>query len=66
MGLDATRSRPGPRPVRYIEVLIGSPGWFAALDPDGPLDAAVSTTALHCPEPDTLREIHRDLAAALR
>ncbi len=55
-----------PDAARYVEVMIGAPGWLAALDLDGPLDAAVSTTALHYPEPDTLREIYRELAAALR
>ncbi|MCC9310585.1 class I SAM-dependent methyltransferase [Kitasatospora sp. RB6PN24] len=52
--------------VRFVEVLIGQPGWVDALELDQPLDAAVSSTALHYPEPQTLREIYRDLGGALR
>ncbi|MDH6108581.1 SAM-dependent methyltransferase [Kitasatospora sp. MAP12-15] len=55
-----------PDAARYVEALIGEEGWLAALDLDGPLDAAVSTTALHYPEPDRLRAIYRELAAVLR
>ncbi|MDH6117743.1 class I SAM-dependent methyltransferase [Kitasatospora sp. GAS204B] len=52
--------------VRFVEVLIGQPGWIEALELDRPLDAAVSSTALHYPEPASLREIYRDLAGVLR
>lgn len=52
--------------VRFVQTLIGAPGWVAALGADGPLDAVVSTTALHYPTPDTLATIYRDLATALR
>lgn len=52
--------------VRFVEVLIGRPGWIEALELDRPLDAAVSSTALHYPDPRTLREIYRDLAGVLR
>ncbi len=52
--------------ARYVEVTIGEPGWLAELGLDGPLDAAVSTTAPHYPEPHTLRQIYRDLASVLR
>ncbi|MDH6574466.1 class I SAM-dependent methyltransferase [Kitasatospora sp. MAP5-34] len=55
-----------PDAARYVEVLIGQEGWIEALELDRPLDAAVSTTALHYPEPDNLREIYRELAAVLR
>ncbi|WP_329561433.1 class I SAM-dependent methyltransferase [Kitasatospora sp. NBC_01266] len=52
--------------VRFVEVLIGRPGWIEALGLERPLDAAVSSTALHYPRPERLREIYRDLAGVLR
>ncbi|WP_327064867.1 class I SAM-dependent methyltransferase [Kitasatospora sp. NBC_01250] len=57
-----------PDAARYVEVLIGEDGWLAELELelDGPVDAVVSTTALHYPAPERLREIYRELAAVLR
>ena len=52
--------------ARYVDTVIGDDGWTDALDLDRPLDAAVSTTALHyLPEPTLLRT-YRRLAALLR
>lgn len=52
--------------LRYAEVMIGAPGWLDALALDRPLDAAVSTTALHYLGGETLREVYRELAGRLR
>ncbi|MBL1086519.1 class I SAM-dependent methyltransferase [Streptomyces actinomycinicus] len=52
--------------ARYVDAVIGDNGWTEALELDRPLDAAVSTTALHyLPEP-TLLDTYRRLAALLR
>ncbi|MEU9122456.1 class I SAM-dependent methyltransferase [Streptomyces sp. NPDC048506] len=51
--------------ARYVEAVIGRPGWLDALALDRPLDAAVSTTALHYLDEPTLRRVYRDLAARL-
>ncbi|WBP90360.1 CobW family GTP-binding protein [Kitasatospora cathayae] len=55
-----------PDAARYAEVMIGEPGWTEKLALDGPVDAVVSTAALHYPRPDRLGEIYRDLADVLR
>ncbi|MGI5347153.1 methyltransferase domain-containing protein [Streptomyces sp. CA-250714] len=52
--------------ARYIEAVVGEPGWIQALGLDRPLDAAVSTTALHYLPPDTLQRTYQQLAEALR
>ncbi|GAA2544303.1 MULTISPECIES: class I SAM-dependent methyltransferase [Streptomyces] len=52
--------------ARYVDAVIGEEGWTDALGLERPLDAAVSTTALHyLPEP-VLRDTYRRLAALLR
>ncbi|MEU3252389.1 class I SAM-dependent methyltransferase [Streptomyces sp. NPDC006997] len=52
--------------ARYVDTVIGADGWTDALGLDRPLDAAVSTTALHyLPEP-VLQRVYRALAALLR
>ncbi|MFC8872906.1 class I SAM-dependent methyltransferase [Streptomyces sp. NPDC057148] len=52
--------------ARYVDTVIGADGWTDALGLDRPLDAAVSTTALHyLPEP-VLLDTYRRLAALLR
>jgi SAM-dependent methyltransferase len=52
--------------ARYVDTVIGEEGWTDALGLERPLDAAVSTTALHyLPEPSLLRT-YRSLAALLR
>ncbi|MYS90569.1 MULTISPECIES: class I SAM-dependent methyltransferase [Streptomyces] len=55
-----------PDAARYIDAEIGAPGWTWTLDLDRPLDAAVSTTALHYLDRDTLLRTYRQLAALLR
>ncbi|MEV7423597.1 class I SAM-dependent methyltransferase [Streptomyces sp. NPDC091212] len=55
-----------PDAARYVDVEIGEEGWTAALELDRPLDAAVSTTALHYLSENTLRRTYAQLAAALR
>ncbi|MFI8193744.1 class I SAM-dependent methyltransferase [Streptomyces sp. NPDC085946] len=52
--------------ARYVDTVIGEEGWTAALGLDRPLDAAVSTTALHYLGLDALRRTYRELAAVLR
>ncbi|ANS63552.1 hypothetical protein SLINC_1328 [Streptomyces lincolnensis] len=52
--------------ARYVDAVIGETGWTEALDLDRPLDAAVTTTALHYLDDDTLRRTYRQLAALLR
>ncbi|GHH09172.1 class I SAM-dependent methyltransferase [Streptomyces lanatus] len=52
--------------ARYIDTVIGADGWTHALRLDRPLDAAVSTTALHYLDPDALLRTYRQLAALLR
>ncbi|MFI2426766.1 class I SAM-dependent methyltransferase [Streptomyces sp. NPDC018955] len=52
--------------ARYVDTVIGEEGWTRALGLERPLDAAVSTTALHyLPEPALLRT-YRSLASLLR
>ncbi|AEM83049.1 class I SAM-dependent methyltransferase [Streptomyces violaceusniger] len=52
--------------ARYVDTLIGDDGWTDALELGRPLDAAVSTTALHyLPEP-TLLCTYRRLGSLLR
>ncbi|PJE99408.1 methyltransferase [Streptomyces carminius] len=52
--------------ARYVDAVIGEEGWTESLGLERPLDAAVSTTALHyLPEPVLLRT-YRRLAALLR
>lgn len=55
-----------PQIARWVETLIGRPGWIDALGLDRPLDAVVSSTALHYPPPETLLGIYRDLAGVMR
>ncbi|MEJ8640957.1 class I SAM-dependent methyltransferase [Streptomyces sp. MS1.HAVA.3] len=52
--------------LRYVEAVIGEPGWLDALALDRPVDAAVSTTALHYLGTETLRRVYRELADRLR
>ncbi|MGQ4513364.1 methyltransferase domain-containing protein [Streptomyces sp. DW26H14] len=58
---------PGPTgSVRYVEAVIGARGWTASLGLDGPLDAAVSTTALHYLPDHRLQRVYEQLAGILR
>ncbi|MFC5723900.1 class I SAM-dependent methyltransferase [Streptomyces gamaensis] len=52
--------------ARYVEAVIGAPGWLDRLALDRPLDAAVSTTALHYLGEPALRRVYGQLAARLR
>ncbi|MGW6905384.1 class I SAM-dependent methyltransferase [Streptomyces sp. NPDC054940] len=52
--------------ARYVDAVIGEEGWTHALRLERPLDAAVSTTALHYLSPDALHRTYRQLAALLR
>ncbi|MFJ7071557.1 methyltransferase domain-containing protein [Streptomyces sp. NPDC098781] len=52
--------------ARYVDAVIGEDGWTDALSLGRPLDAAVSTTALHYLAPDTLYRTYRQLAGLLR
>ncbi|MBV9026775.1 MAG: class I SAM-dependent methyltransferase [Streptomycetaceae bacterium] len=56
----------GPPVVRYVEAVIGADGWTSALGLDGPLDAAVSTTALHYLSDEQLQRVYGQLAGILR
>lgn len=52
--------------ARYVEAAMGSDAWVAAMGLDRPVDAVVSTTALHClPEP-LLRRTYHQLGALVR
>jgi SAM-dependent methyltransferase len=52
--------------LRFADVDLRTPGWTDLLGLDGPLDAVVSTTALHwLPEPD-LRTVYAAAAGRLR
>ena len=55
-----------PGVVRYVEAVIGEEGWTTALGLDGPLDAAVSTTALHYLPDQILQNVYTQLAGILR
>lgn len=55
----------GPR-VRLVEADLGYPTWPDRLGFTGPLDAAVSSTALHWLDPDPLAALYRTLAERLR
>ncbi len=55
-----------PDAARYVDAVIGAPGWTEVLALDRPLDAAVSTTALHYLDLHTLRRTYEQLAARLR
>jgi trans-aconitate methyltransferase len=58
---------PGPATgVRYVEAEIGAEDWTSSLGLDGPLDAAVSTTALHYLPNHRLQRVYGQLAGILR
>ncbi|MGW4490836.1 class I SAM-dependent methyltransferase [Streptomyces sp. NPDC004376] len=51
--------------ARYVEAMIGAEGWTDALGTDRPVDAAVSTTALHYLAEPALLGAYRSLSALL-
>lgn len=55
----------GPR-VRLVEADLGDPSWPERTGLTGRWDAAVSSTALHWLDPDTLAALYRTLAERLR
>lgn len=63
--LELGSSHYGPA-LRYVEAVIGKPGWLDALALDRPVDAVVSATALHYLGESTLRQVYRELAERLR
>ncbi|MEU3264573.1 class I SAM-dependent methyltransferase [Streptomyces bacillaris] len=52
--------------ARYVDTVIGADGWTDLLRLDRPLDAAVSTTALHYLTEPVLLRTYRALASLLR
>lgn len=58
----ARATRPREARVEYLQADLAESGWLSW----GPVDAAVSTTALHWLRPERLAEVYRDLAGALR
>ncbi len=55
-----------PDAARYVDTVIGADGWTDALGLQRPLDAAVSTTALHYLSEPVLLDTYRRLAELLR
>jgi len=52
--------------LRFAEADLRQPGWSGGLGLDGPVDAAVSTTALHWLPPGALAAMYAELATVLR
>lgn len=52
--------------VRFVDADLAEPGWSAGLDLPGPVDVAVSTTALHWLPEDRLGEVYAETARLLR
>ncbi|MER8029944.1 class I SAM-dependent methyltransferase [Streptomyces bauhiniae] len=52
--------------ARYVEATIGADGWTDVVGVDRPVDAAVSTTALHYLAEPSLLDTYRSLAGLLR
>ncbi|GAA4798790.1 class I SAM-dependent methyltransferase [Streptomyces ziwulingensis] len=52
--------------ARYVDAVIGADGWTRSLELVRPVDAAVSTTALHYLDEPTLLDTYRAVAALLR
>jgi SAM-dependent methyltransferase len=59
----ANADRPG---LRFVAADLRHPGWAAKLNLDRPVDAAVSTTALHWLSPGALAAMYAELAPLLR
>ncbi|GGU29870.1 class I SAM-dependent methyltransferase [Streptomyces violascens] len=52
--------------ARFVRTAMGTDGWIEELELGGPLDAVVSTTALHCLGTDALNRTYTDIAAVMR
>ncbi len=63
--LELARTR-HPRAARYVQAVIGEEGWIGRLGLSGPVDAVVSTTALHYLPEEDLRRAYADLTRVLR
>ncbi|MEV6397008.1 class I SAM-dependent methyltransferase [Streptomyces sp. NPDC051907] len=63
--LELGSSHYGPA-LRYVEAEIGAPGWLDGLALGRPVDAAVSTTALHYLGEAALGRVYGDLARQMR
>ncbi|HEY9244717.1 MAG TPA: class I SAM-dependent methyltransferase [Streptosporangiaceae bacterium] len=59
----AFTDRPG---LRFFSVDLRQPGWAGQLGLDRPVDAAVSTTALHWLPPEALTAVYAELAQVMR
>ena len=52
--------------INVVDVDLAVPDWSAGLELDGPLDAAVSSTALHWIRPELLGAVYQEVARLLR
>lgn len=55
-----------PDAARYVEAVIGEPGWTSTLGLEEPVDAVVSTTALHYLPEHLLHSTYAELTTLLR
>ncbi len=62
----AREANAGRTGLRFADLDLGAPGWAASLGLDRPVDAAVSTTALHWLDETSLRAAYAELASVLR
>jgi SAM-dependent methyltransferase len=63
LGRAAWADRPG---LRFADLDLRDPGWAAQLGLDRPVDAVVSTTALHWLRPAALAALYAEVATVLR
>ncbi|MFC4034709.1 class I SAM-dependent methyltransferase [Streptomyces polygonati] len=52
--------------ARFVEASLGTDSWIAAMKLDRPVDAVVSTTALHCLPQAVLRRTYEQISTVLR
>ena len=62
----AAQADRAPGSLRFVELDMRVPGWSAGLGLDRPVDAAVSTTALHWLWPEALSALYAEIATVLR
>ena len=62
----AAEASRGAGALRFAELDLRVPGWSASLGLDRPVDAAVSTTALHWLWPEALSALYAEIATLLR
>lgn len=63
LGRSAHSDLPG---LSFADLNLATPGWAATLEMDGPIDVAVSTTALHWLPAPQLAAMYAELATVLR